>query len=77
MHLVIEGALQAHGAGVGPFKLTAGRTLRRLAAFCGIAGPVALTVYFAAPAFLSWPYSRASADQLTSYALSHHTLFYA
>jgi len=77
MHGVVEGAMQAHVGGVGASNPTADRALRRLAAFCGVAGPVLLTVYFAAPAFLSWPYAGASVDQLTAYALSHQSLFYA
>ena len=51
--------------------------IRSLAAICGIAGPVALTVYFAAPALTGWPFSGTSAGQLRAYALSHQTLFYA
>lgn len=51
--------------------------LRFLAVFCGIAGPIALTVYFAAPAFSQWPYAGASAAQITTYALGHPSLFYA
>ena len=50
---------------------------RKIIALCGMAGPVALTVYFAAPAVLSWPYAGASAGQLTAYALGHQSLFYA
>jgi hypothetical protein len=38
---------------------------------------VALTAYFAAPAFTGWPYGGASAAQLISYGESHETLFYA
>ena len=43
----------------------------------GIAGPVLLTIYFAVPALVGWPYAGASDAQLVSYALSHQTLFYA
>ena len=50
---------------------------RIAAALCGIAGPIALTVYFAAPALSNWPYAGASAAQLASYALGHQRLFYA
>jgi hypothetical protein len=50
---------------------------RTLAAVCGFAGPIFLAIYFAAPAFSNWPYAGATAGQLTSYALSHQTLFYA
>lgn len=51
--------------------------LRSLAVFCGLAGPLALTLYFAAPAFSNWPHAGAPAAQLSSYALSHQGLFYA
>jgi hypothetical protein len=48
-----------------------------MAGLCGIAGPMALTVYFAAPALTNWPYAGASAAQLTAYATGHQTLFFA
>jgi hypothetical protein len=54
-----------------------GNTLRNIAGVCGIAGPIALTVYFAAPAFTNWPYAGASATHLITYANSHQTLFFA
>jgi hypothetical protein len=54
-----------------------GRTLRKVAGLCGVAGPIALTVYFAAPALTNWPYAGASAAHLTAYANSHQTLFFA
>src|SRR5215471_17577008 len=38
--------------------------LRAAAGICGIAGPLSLTVYFAAPAFTNWPYAGASVAQL-------------
>jgi hypothetical protein len=53
------------------------RTFRKAAALCGIAGPIALTVYFATPAFSNWPYAGASPANLTAYALDHQSLFYA
>jgi hypothetical protein len=53
------------------------RYVARLTAVCGVGGVVALTAYFAAPAFLGWPYAGASAAQLTVYALDHQSLFYA
>jgi hypothetical protein len=53
------------------------RALRITAALCGIAGPIALAVYFAAPAFTNWPYAGASAGSLTTYANSHQPLFFA
>ena len=49
----------------------------RLAAACGLAGTAALIGYFAAPAFLSWPFAGASPAQLTAYAVNHQSLFYA
>lgn len=51
--------------------------VRTIAGLCGIAGPIALTVYFAAPALTNWPYAGASATHLTAYADSHQTLFFA
>jgi hypothetical protein len=57
--------------------LTTERSLRLLAVVWGVAGPVALTVYFAAPAFTNWPYAGASPTQLTSYAVGHQSLFFA
>jgi hypothetical protein len=53
------------------------RTLRNVAGLCGVAGPIALTVYFAAPALTNWPYAGTSAAQLTAYANTHQTLFFA
>ena len=53
------------------------RRLRVVAALSGIVGPIALAVYFAAPALTSWPYAGASAAFLTSYANSHQILFFA
>src|SRR5438445_11221509 len=50
--------------------------LRRLLAASGILGPIALAVYFAAPAFTNWPYSGEPAAQVTSYANSFQTLFF-
>lgn len=50
---------------------------RKLAAACGIAGPIFLVVYFTAPALTSWPYAGASPDQLTAYANSRAWLFFA
>lgn len=49
----------------------------RLAAVSGVAGTLALVAYFAAPAFLSWPFAGASPAKLTTYALDHQSLFYA
>lgn len=51
--------------------------VRRLAAVSGVAGPVALLVYFTAPAAAGWPYSGAAPDALVTYARSHESLFYA
>ena len=50
---------------------------RRLGAWCGIAGPLCLIVYFGAPALLGWPFAGAPADQLASYAIANEFLFYA
>ena len=51
--------------------------VRRWIGLSGIAGPIALTVYFGAPAFLGWPYAGGRATDLAAYASSHETLFYA
>ncbi len=48
----------------------------RLVAACGVAGPIALVAYFAAPAFLAWPYSGAPSGVLVTYATAHESLFY-
>lgn len=50
---------------------------RRVIAGSGIAGSLALTIYFAAPAILGWPYGGAGAPEIATYASSHATLFYA
>ncbi|HYK98865.1 MAG TPA: hypothetical protein VEU77_10795 [Candidatus Acidoferrales bacterium] len=52
-------------------------TSRRWIGLSGIGGSIALTVYFAAPAFLGWPYAGAPATDLAAYASSRATLFYA
>lgn len=49
----------------------------RLTAASGVAGTFALAAYFAAPAFLGWPFAGASAARLSAYALDHQALFYA
>lgn len=51
--------------------------LRLLGSLAGIAGPVLLVIYFAAPAVTGWPYAGASPDKLLRYANSHSLLFYA
>ncbi|MEV0401972.1 hypothetical protein [Actinoallomurus sp. NPDC050550] len=51
--------------------------LRLLGSLAGIAGPVLLVIYFAAPAVTGWPYAGASPDKLLRYASSHSLLFYA
>lgn len=51
--------------------------IRTLAGWFGIAGPLALTIYFVVPALVGWPYAGASEAQLVSYAHTHETLFYA
>ncbi len=50
---------------------------RRVAARCGILGPILLVLYFGAPAFTGWPYAGASPEQVTAYATTHAWLFYA
>jgi hypothetical protein len=47
----------------------------KLGAACGLAGPAALAVYFAAPAFAGWPYAGEPAAAVARYATSHATLF--
>ena len=58
-------------------RLMAPSRVRSVAAACGLAGPLALTVYFGAPALMAWPFSGTSANQLRAYVLGHQTLFYA
>jgi len=53
------------------------RSERSVAAVAGILGAIALAVYFAAPAFLAWPYAGASSAAILSYANAHSTLFFA
>ena len=62
-----------------PTAAEGGRRARRCSAVDrgGIAGPIVLTVYFGAPAFLGWPYAGGRATDLAAYASSHETLFYA
>lgn len=48
-----------------------------MGSLAGIAGPVLLVIYFAAPAVTGWPYAGASPDKLLRYASSHSLLFYA
>jgi len=50
--------------------------LRKLGGVCGIIGPLLLTMYFATPAFVSWPTAGASPDQLMQYAKTHEVIFY-
>ena len=50
---------------------------QRLSTACGIAGPIALAAYFAAPAFASWPFAGATPTEIVTYATAHQTLFYA
>ncbi|MEY9952338.1 hypothetical protein [Leifsonia sp. EB34] len=51
--------------------------IARVGGWFGIAGPVLLTVYFAAPVVAGWPYAGGTDAQLTAYARSHESLFYA
>src|SRR5438552_8416559 len=50
---------------------------RRLGIACGVAGPILLAIYFAAPALAKWPYAGASPDDLVAYGNTHRVLFYA
>jgi len=52
------------------------QSLRKFGMVCGIIGPLLLTMYFAIPAFVSWPSADASTDQLVQYAKTHDVLFY-
>jgi hypothetical protein len=52
------------------------RKLRLLGAACGIGGPIALTLYFGAPAATSFPDATDSNTNLMAYAISHASLFY-
>jgi hypothetical protein len=52
------------------------RSLRKLGMVCGILGPLLLTMYFATPAFVSWPDAATPPDQLLQYAKAHEVLFY-
>src|SRR2546426_8996584 len=49
----------------------------RLGIAGGIAGPILLTIYFAAPALAKWPYAGASPKELVAYAHPPPLLFYA
>ena len=52
------------------------QSLRKLGVVCGIIGPLLLTMYFATPAFVSWPTAGAPPDQLMQYAKTHEAVFY-
>ncbi len=56
--------------------ITADR-LRLLGTVAGVAGPLLLVIYFAAPAVTHWPYAGAKPKELVDYADSHSLLFYA
>ena len=49
----------------------------RAAAALGLIGPGLLAAYFAAPAFLDWPYAGLPPIQLAQYALTHQQFFFA
>src|SRR5215467_3223408 len=51
--------------------------MRRLAGGCGIAGPLLLVAYFAAPALFDWPYAGSTPEHLVAYSSAHQSLFYA
>ncbi|HEX7263899.1 MAG TPA: hypothetical protein VF383_06950 [Candidatus Dormibacteraeota bacterium] len=53
------------------------KSVIRLTAASGMAGTLALAAYFAAPAFLDWPFGGASPARLSAYAVDHQVLFYA
>lgn len=46
-------------------------------ATAGIAGPLLLSAYFAAPALTGWPFSGATPDVIIDYAKGHTLLFFA
>jgi hypothetical protein len=52
------------------------QSLRKLGVACGIIGPLLLTMYFATPAFVSWPTAGVPPDQLMQYARAHEVIFY-
>jgi len=52
------------------------QSLRKFGMACGIIGPLLLTMYFATPAFVSWPTAGAPPDQLMQYAKAHEVIFY-
>jgi hypothetical protein len=52
-------------------------SLRVWAARAGILGPIALALYFAAPAALGWPYAGGAPATIAAFAQSHEPLFYA
>ncbi len=52
------------------------RKLRLLGAACGIAGPIALTLYFGAPAVTAFPAATVSNADLAAYATGHASIFY-
>jgi len=51
------------------------RSSRVWAARAGVLGPIALGVYFAAPAALGWPYSGGAPATIAAFAESHAALF--
>ncbi len=53
------------------------RALARIGGWCGVVGPLALAVYFGAPALTGWPYAGAAPADLAQYALAHQMLFFA
>ena len=53
------------------------RVTNRLAAVFGLLGALLLLAYFVAPFLLAWPLAGGTPAQLTAYALSHETAFYA
>jgi hypothetical protein len=53
------------------------RRLERGGAIAGIAGPLLLAAYFAAPAIGGWPFAGTTPAALIAYASAHELLFYA
>jgi len=52
------------------------QSLRKFGMVCGIIGPLLLTMYFATPAFVSWPNASVPPDQLVQFAKTHEVVFY-
>jgi hypothetical protein len=44
---------------------------------CGTVGPGLLSLYFAAPAFIGWPFAGSDAERIALYAMAHRQFFFA